>query len=144
MSIEENKAVVQRYFDARTTGDLAACDEIFAEEFVRNTVDGSFSSKPDDAKDIIVRWRTAFPDYRDKVLSLVGEGDLVAAHILFTGTHNGVFDFAGRGPWAPTNRSIRIWEFFVYRLRDRKIIEASAGWDWQRLMHQLGIDEAVG
>jgi predicted ester cyclase len=143
MSTEDNKAVVQSYFDARTAGDPAACDEIFASEFIRNTVDGSYTSGPDDAKDVIVRWRTAFSDYQDTVISLVADGDMVAAHILFTGTHDGVFEFAGRGPWAPTNKSIRIWEFFVYRLRNRKIVEASAGWDWQRLINQLGIDEAV-
>ena len=49
---------------------------------------------------MIVQWHAAFPDYRDTILSLVAEGDWVAVHVLFSGTHTGVFEYAGLGPSA--------------------------------------------
>ncbi len=142
MSTEQNKAVIRRYFEeARTKGDLGVVDEIFASEFIRHTRSGTQPGTHENQKRIIVQWRTAFPDYRDTVLSLVAEGDWVAAQVLFSGTHTGVFeyDFKGIGPWAPTGRSMQVWEFFLYRLAGGKIVEASATWDRADFMEQLGL-----
>ena len=84
---EENKAVIRRYFEeARNKGDLSVVDEIFSGEFIRHTRQGSQAGSLDAQKDVIVRWRTAFPDYQDMVLSLVAEGDWVTAHSEFTTT----------------------------------------------------------
>ena len=140
---EENKAVIRRYFEeARNKGDLGVVDEIFSSEFIRHTRRGSRAGSLDAQKDIIVRWRTAFPDYQDTVLSLVAEGDWVAAHVMFSGTHTGVFEFRGLGPWAPTGRSMQAWEFFLYRLSGGKIIEVSALWDQGDFVEQLGLGGA--
>ena len=60
MSIEGNKTVVQQYFEARTNGDLDACDEIFASKFIRHTSADFRPGLPNDQKRIIVQWRTEF------------------------------------------------------------------------------------
>src|SRR5713101_1995711 len=143
MSLEDNKAVVRRYFEeARSTGDLAVADEIYAEEFVVRTLGGLRKTGPARQKDVITRWRTAFPDYRDTVVGMVAEGDRVAAQVIFSGTHTGLFEYESMGPWAPTGRSVRCWEFFVYRVVDGKIVEVSAVWDRLDFMRQLGIASA--
>ncbi|HEV8575431.1 MAG TPA: ester cyclase [Dehalococcoidia bacterium] len=140
MSTERNKAVVRRYFEeARNTGALDVVDEIFASEFIRHSRRGSQPGFPAEQKRVIVQWRAAFPDYRDTVVSLVAEGDWVAAHIMFSGTHTGVFEFGGLGPWAPTGKSMQCWEFFLYRLADEKIVEMRALWDRLDFVQQLGL-----
>jgi predicted ester cyclase len=143
MSADENKAVVRRYFEeARNKGALQVVDEIFASGFIRHTRRGSQPDSPEDQKRVIVQWRAAFPAYRDTVLSLVAEDDWVAAQVLFSGTHTGVFEFRGLGPWAPTGRPMRCWEFFLYRLAGGKIVETSALWDRLDFVEQLGLGSA--
>ncbi|PKB71632.1 MAG: hypothetical protein BZY87_04525 [SAR202 cluster bacterium Io17-Chloro-G6] len=140
MSTEENKAVVRRYFEeARNKGDLGVVEEIFASEYIRKTRRGPQPGTHEGQKEIIVRWRAAFPDYKDVVLSLVAEDDYVAAQVLFSGTHTGVFEFGGLGPWAPTGEHMGVLEFFLYRLADRKIVETSAVWDRFDFVEQLGL-----
>ena len=97
---------------------------------------------PERQKYVITNWRRAFPDYRDEVVGMVAEGDQVAAQIIFSGTHTGVFEYDGMGPWAPTGRAVRLFEFFVYRVLNGKIVETSAVWDRLAFLQQLGIGEA--
>lgn len=140
MSTDENKRVVRRYFEeARNKGALHVVDEIFAREFLRHTRRGSQPGSPEDQKRVIVQWRAAFPDYLDTILSLVAEGDWVAVQVLFSGTHTGIFEFGGLGPWAPTGKAMRCWEFFLYRLANEKIVEMSALWDRLDFVEQLGL-----
>jgi predicted ester cyclase len=139
MSADKNTAIIRRYFEeVRTKGELGVIDEIFADEFIRHTLRGTQTGTPESQKHTITQWRTAFPDYRDTILALVAEGDRVAAHVLFSGTHTGVFEYGELGPWAPTGRSMQCWEFFVYRLADGKIVEQSALWDKLSFQEQLG------
>ena len=144
MSTEGNKAVIRRYFEeARNKGDLGVVDEIFASEFIRQTRRGAQPGIPEGQQRFIVQWRAAFPDYRDTVLALIAEEDWVVAHILFSGTHTGVFESGGLGPYAPTGRPVQGWEFFLYRLAGGKIIEVSALWDRCDLLAQLGFGAAL-
>src|SRR5438132_9227994 len=143
MATKENKTVVRRYFEeARNKCDLHVVDEIFARDFLRHTRRGSQPSSLEAQKQIIVQWRAAFPDYKDTILSLVAEGDWVVAHVMFSGTHTGVFESGTLGPWAPTGRSMQCWEFFLYRVVGGKIVEVSALWDRLDFLEQLGLGGA--
>ncbi len=144
MSVEENKAVIRRYFDeVRSQGHLEVVDEIFSADAIRHTINGPQQAVPERQKRVVSQWRTAFPDYKDTILSLVAEGDQVVAHIMFTGTHTGIFEYESLGPWAPTGKLIKCWEFFRYRLADGKIIEASALWDRRDFIRQLGVVDST-
>jgi steroid delta-isomerase-like uncharacterized protein len=142
MSLETNKAVVRRYFEeARSTGDLAVVDQIYADEYVVQTAAGTRRVTPARQKKAITIWRRAFPDYRDDIVGMVAEGDQVAVQVVFSGTHTGLFEYEGMGPWTPTGRAVRVSEYFVYRLVDGKIGEQSAVWDRLAFVQQLGIGE---
>jgi len=144
MSVEANKDVVRRYFEeGRSQGNLAVVEEIFAADAIRHTANGPLQDVPARQRDVIIRWRTAFPDYHDEVLALVGDGDQVVAHILFTGTHTGIFEYESLGPWEPTGRAIKCREFFLYRLAHGKIVEVWSLWDRRDFMQQLGITESI-
>ena len=138
---EANKAVIRRYFEeVRTQGKLDVIDELFAREFTRLRPGGiKRPGQHEGLKGGVATWRTAFPDHRDTILSLVAEGDRVAAQVAFSGTHAGVLHFGQIGPWAPTGRRVEGWEFFHYRLAGGQIVEVAALWDPHDLLAQLGL-----
>ena len=140
MSTDRNKAVVRRYFEeGRNQGAVEVVDEVFASEFIRHSRHGSQPGFPAEQKHLIVQWRAAFPDYKDTIIALVAEGEWVAVHLLFSGTHTGVFEWGGLGPWAPTGQSMQCWEFFLYRVLGDKIVEMRALWDRLDFVQQLGL-----
>ena len=77
--------------------------------------------------------RAAFPDHDARVLQMVGEGDLVATHKTFTGTHLG--EFLGV---PPTGRRATIRVMDVVRYEDGLIAEHWNVIDVAGLMAQLG------
>ena len=76
MDSEANKAMVRRYIEMWNTGNVALADEVLAATWVDHAhpeVTG-----PDSVKQTIATVRSAFPDLRITIESIVGEGDLVA------------------------------------------------------------------
>jgi len=65
---------------------------------------------------------------------MVGEGESVAAHYTFRGTHRG--EFAGV---APTNRRIEVPGILMARFAEGKIEEAWSGFDSADLLKQLAV-----
>ncbi len=136
MSAEQNKAVLRKYFEELwNKGNLALINELVAPDMSLN----------EDKHVTLERWRealsawlTALPDFRYHVDLLIGEGDIVAAKTHFTGTHRGVYNFGGWGPWPPTGNSIDIKEFIFFRLAGGKIVEMWDSWDDKTFARQLG------
>jgi len=89
--------------------------------------------------DAVAKWHTAFPDYCYHVEGLVAEGDTVAVDTLSTGTHDGVFQWAGYGPWPASGRQISMREIFFMRMSEGKIAEMTATWNPDDLRRQLGL-----
>ena len=82
--------------------------------------------------------REAFPDLDVEVVSLVGEGDLVAVHIRARGTHLGLYQGV-----PPTGRQCEMRCTGIYRVVSGRITEALVTWDTLSLMEQLGAVERV-
>ena len=138
MSLEENKAVVRRYFEEFWNKvDLAFIEECFAPEVL---IDGQYQDW-DGWRDGRTRWLRAFPDLQHHVVHVIAEGDIVAANIHFTGTHRGVLHIGNWGPWAPTGKSIDIKEMNFFRLSEGKITEFWTAWDATSFAQQLGGDQ---
>ena len=97
MSVEENKAVIQRDIeDLYNRGDLSVADEILAHDFVRRTPSGELRG-PEATKQIVKLLRTAFPDFHCTIDDMVAEGDKVAVGITWTGTHKGDYGHPSDG-----------------------------------------------
>jgi len=136
MSAEQNKAVLRKYFEELwNKGNLALINELVAPDMSLN----------EDKHVTLERWREALsawlkalPDFRYHVDLLIAEGNIVAAKTHFTGTHRGVYNFGGWGPWPPTGNSIDIKEFIFFRLAGGKIVEMWDSWDDATFAHQLG------
>lgn len=129
MSIDANKDVVRRFYAEVINGrDVDAIDHLLTEDF---THDGEARGR-DGQKDAVRVFLGGFSDLYDEILVMVGEGDLVAAHQVWTGTHDG--PFAGV---PATGRSVRFTSTAVLEIRDGQIASAIDVVDVAGLMGQL-------
>jgi steroid delta-isomerase-like uncharacterized protein len=140
MSIEENKAVVQRFFEELlSTDNFSVADEILAPDFRFY-----FAGSPDPMdlqsyKEFLVMRRAAFPDRHFTVEEMVAEGDKVSARFTMRGTHEGEM----RGI-APTGKTVTMTGIDIIRLREGKMVEDRVEVDQLGMMQQLGVIPAPG
>jgi len=129
MSVEANKDLVRRFYaEAINARDLGACDRLLAEDF---THDGERRGSAGQ-RAAVAAFLDGFSDLANEILLIVGEGDLVAAHQRWAGTHDG--EFAGV---APTGRRVEFTSTAFLRVESGRIAEAWDEVDIAGLMSQL-------
>ncbi|MGD2041056.1 MAG: ester cyclase [Anaerolineae bacterium] len=115
-----HKDVVRRvYAEVWTQADFSNVGDLIGPQMVYHIRGHSIEMGPADLVEIVSRWKSAFPDIRFEVEALIAEGDIVAARILYTGTH--------RGEWKripPTGKQITVREMMFFRFEDERIVEA--------------------
>jgi steroid delta-isomerase-like uncharacterized protein len=133
MSIEDNKKLVKRFYEAIERMDFDALHDMVHEDFVfyvqvdtpRSGVQGLIDSE-----------KAAFQSYESfefPVVAMVAEGDRVAAYMHFIGR-----GYNGGNPAIPANgRDIRISLMHLLTFKDGKIIEKRAHYDGLDAMRQL-------
>jgi steroid delta-isomerase-like uncharacterized protein len=132
----DNKAVIRRHIEEIfNKGNAAAIDEFIAPTFVMRAVSPEFPELKgrEGFKEFFTATRTGFPDSQWTVEDMVAEGDKVAAHWTFRGTHRG--DYIGI---APTGKHVVVTVTTFYRIADGKIEEIWGDADALGLMQQLG------
>ena len=118
MSVEENKDLVGRFYaEAINARDLGACDRLLTEDF---THDGERRGSAGQ-REAVAAVLGGFSDLENEILLIIGEGDLVAAHQRWSGTHDG--EFAGL---AATGRRVEFTSTAFLRVADGRI---AAAWD---------------
>ncbi|HMD07583.1 MAG TPA: ester cyclase [Candidatus Acidoferrum sp.] len=140
MSDDANKTCVRRHFEELwNNGRLDRVDDFFDKDFM------NFGHQYQDSspiiKHIVTVWRTAFPDLRFTVDSLVAEGDVVMCEVSLQGTHLGVFPLIPplQGPSLPPNgKSFQVKHIHRFRLKEGKIVEHFAVRDDLGMFQQLG------
>src|SRR5512144_2231580 len=121
MSLEEqNKAVVRRWIEEGwTKGNLIIADELIDARFVVHGAGGqAVPSGPEGVKQLVMAWRTGFPDGRMNIDDLFAEEDKVVIRMTWTGTHTGTF--YGN---APTGRQVSVMSIGIDRIANGKIVE---------------------
>jgi predicted ester cyclase len=89
MPVEDNKQAVQRFYQDVINGrNLDALDELLTPDGVDHTFG---SQNPEQAKQFFGMVHQAFPDLHAEVHDVIADGDLVAARVIYTGTHQGEF-----------------------------------------------------
>jgi predicted ester cyclase len=120
MSVEENKALVRRLFEARGKTDLDAFDKMLAPEFVSHTklLPGH---KPDREgyKRTIAEYAATFSNRRFIVEEQVAEADKVVSRVTAHATHDRKA-FLGV---APTGKEATYKTIFIHRISGGKIAE---------------------
>src|SRR5919112_2443524 len=120
MSVEENKALVRRFFEARVKTDLEALDKMLAADFVSHTRVLS-GHKPDREgyKQTIAEYAATFSNRRFIVEEQVAEADKVVTRFSVHVTHDrGVFLGV-----APTGTETTYRTIFIHRISGGKIAE---------------------
>jgi steroid delta-isomerase-like uncharacterized protein len=130
---EDNKAVVHRFIQAFNQGDLETVGELVAEDFSYH--DPALPSGREGAKQVMMMFRTAFPDAKLTLEDVIAEGDKVVARNTFTGTHQA--EFMGI---PPTGKQVSIMEIDIARIEDGKLAEHWGLADTMSMMAQLGVD----
>ena len=127
--LEHNKGVVRRFYAEAINGRrLTAVDELLTVDFVRNGDRRGATAYRDDVAALLA----GFSDLRHDIRLLVAERNLVAAHQIWTGIHDG--EFAGL---APTGRSVSFTSTAVLRIDGERIAEAWDQVDLTGLMTQI-------
>jgi predicted ester cyclase len=89
MPAEDNKQAVRRFYQEVIHGrNLDARDELLTPDGVDHTFG---SQNPEQAKQFFGMVHQAFPDLHAEIHDVIAEGDLVAARVTYTSTHQGEF-----------------------------------------------------
>jgi predicted ester cyclase len=131
MSIEENKAVVLRFYELFSRGEFDACKKLISPKFVSHRTTGDILAK--DMANDLGKLFTAFPDLKLTIEQMVAEGDKVAFREIAEGTHKG--EFMGI---APTDKKFKMINACILKIVDGKWAEAWTTMDEFNLMQQLG------
>ena len=133
----DNIDVVRKLEEAYNKADYDAVDGLLAADFTPHTP-GSETMPPgiEGAKLADQGTHQAFPDRKQEILDIIGEGDRVVAHIRMTGTNTGGLPWFGipaNGAKVDTD-----WIQISRHGPDGKIVETWAQMDIPKLMMQLG------
>ena len=139
MSVELNKAIVTRFYEAVWNDrNLSVADEIFADDCVTHQLHSGAESegvprRPGDVKHHVTEWLEAFPDLRFEVEQMLAEGDQVMSRCVMHGTHAGSWNGV-----PATGKQVSMRMFVVHRIVSGKIVE-----DWV-LVEALGFFQQLG
>jgi steroid delta-isomerase-like uncharacterized protein len=134
MSLQENKALVRRFVEkVQNQHNLAEIDELYSPNFV----DHSGSSNPpgiEGVKAFFTMMFTAFPDMHFIIRQQLAEGDQVATHKTFFGTHLGTFMGI-----PPTGKQVSVEAMDILTIREGKITDHWSVGDFLSMLQQLGV-----
>ena len=141
MSLEENKAIVDRYreevFNEKT---LAATEKYVSPSYVRHDPGAPAEVRgPDGVKQLATMFFAAFPDIHFTAEDIIAEGDLVVQRLTSHGTHQGAFMGI-----PPTGKSLTVTAIEIFRIAGGKIVEQWVEADYLGLMQQLGVIPPMG
>jgi steroid delta-isomerase-like uncharacterized protein len=130
--LENNKTLVRKFFGAIERGELVVFDEIVAQGYDDHLA--GQSPGRENLKRYFAALRSAFPDLKLPIMTMVAEGDLVAVLNSVQGTHKGAF--AGH---QPTGNRVDANAFQLYRIARGQLAEHWEVADFATLMRQLGV-----
>ncbi len=114
-------------------GNIKAIEDYFSVDFVQHFIpDNSERKGLGPLRQHIIDHRKAFPDWKEEIIHIVAENNLVVIHFKSSGTNLG--DWMGK---PATGNYININEFSILRIKDGKIVEQWLMPDLFNLMDQL-------
>jgi len=137
MSVEENKALVRRYFED-APNNPAACDEIFADRLLwhalYNTANPVFESSPQIEKSAYERHKQVWGQWIETINMMIAEGDRVMVHWVGQGRQKA--EYMGI---PPTDRLVTLSGVYIFRIAEGRIAEIWNLWDRVGEWQQLGV-----
>jgi steroid delta-isomerase-like uncharacterized protein len=129
---EDNKALARRSWEV--LDNLDVLDEVYADDLVWHEPDQDVRG-PEEARQFVMMYKTAFPDLSATVEDVLSDGDKVVTRYTLRGTHQGEIEEFG----PPTGRQIELQGITIHRMEDGKIVEEWERYDNLGVMQQLGL-----
>jgi steroid delta-isomerase-like uncharacterized protein len=131
---KENEAVARRLIDeVWNRGNLKLLDELFTSDHVNhdpvNPAQGLEASR-----NVVAKYRTAFPDCRLDLEDIFSVDDKVAVRWRYSGTHRGQLEGI-----QPTGRHATGQGISILRFQGNRVRESFTSWDALDMMQQLGV-----
>lgn len=131
---QQHEAVVRRLFDeVWAHGRLETIPTLITPDFVNQDPMEPVRGQ-DGFKQLVSKYRQAFPDTRVEIDELISTEQRVVARVRYSGTHRGMLDTI-----PPTGRQVHVSAIVVFGFRGNQIHEAFVNWDALGMMQQLGV-----
>lgn len=134
-TIEAHKAIFHRWFsEAWNKGNVEVAEEVISPDFTVHGAGGQpIKSGITGVQDLVRTWRAAFPDGEMVVEDVIAEGDIVAARLIWRGTHTG--EFYGT---PPSGKRVEVTSIGIDRMENGKIVEGWGEMDMVGMLRQIG------
>jgi steroid delta-isomerase-like uncharacterized protein len=132
--LEQNKAIVRRFWKAYEANDQATLKEILAPDLVAQSPSSPDPQNHEMHLQGIRAFNVAFSDRHFTVDELIAEGDKGATRTTLRGTHSG--DLQG---FPPTGKQMAATGLTIERIEDGKIVARWFSFDAARAMQELGL-----
>jgi steroid delta-isomerase-like uncharacterized protein len=131
---EKNEAVARRLMDeVWNKGDLKLIDQLLTSDHMNNDPMNP-GRGPEVLREVVQKYRTAFPDCRFDIDEMFSAGDKVVARWRYSGTHRKPLEGI-----PPTGRRVKGSGIAIHRFLGDRIQESYVNWDALGMMQQLGV-----
>ncbi|MGD2050751.1 MAG: ester cyclase [Chloroflexota bacterium] len=142
MTMEEMKRKIEwAGKEAWLKGNLAAFDEVYAEDYVWHRPPFPDTSGLAAVKESIEGMREAYTELEISYDEMVAEGDSIAYRYTFRGRHTGQSPTL---PIPPSGKVVTLVGTIVVHVADGKIVEEFEHSDYLGFLQQLGVVPALG
>ncbi len=135
MSLEQNKAIVLKFYEAFDRQDIEQGRKLMSADIVSQGLDANPLKGYDAIMQYGVMMFAAFPDGRHILSEVIAEGDKVVTRGIFSGTHQG--ELMGI---PATGKQVTFSVVHIDRVVNGKIVEHWGQGDTLALMGQLGME----
>jgi predicted ester cyclase len=135
MTIEDNKALVRRFYEEIDKGNLAAMDELVAEDYIDHNpppLPGLAPGRKGLKQAFEIFWE-ATPGYHH-IEDQIAEGDKVVTRLTSYGKHQGDLPGAPR-----TGNEMKMTSITIHRIANGKLVEKWSEKDMISLLQQIGM-----
>jgi steroid delta-isomerase-like uncharacterized protein len=131
---ELNRMITQRIVgQAWNQGDFDGIDALIAKDATFHIRGRTMRTNAQDLERVVAGWHRAFPDFRFSIQDMVAEGDLVAVHLILTGTQ--------QDQWQeipPIGNRVRVTVMMFLRFQEGQVVEIWEDYDEYGMRKQLG------
>ncbi len=134
MSAQTNIETQKKFGEAVNTGQLELLRDLISSDSLDHDPAPGQGTGPDGYIKFFTMMRTAFPDLKIEVETLVADEDKVAFAYTVTGTHQGIFMKV-----APTGKTIKARGLQISKFANGKMVERWGSSDELGILQQLDV-----
>jgi uncharacterized protein (TIGR02246 family) len=131
----QNKIIVSDFFTAIDNQDFGRLNELLSDDFLLKAAGLKKSWKKEDVFHDIMKFFTAFPDWKHSIEELVAEGDKVSVQVSQRGTHQAQYEET-----KPTGKEITKPAIHIFTIKNCMIKECWSMEEELGFMLQLGME----